>query len=336
MHTLVGILDQREGLLAEAEAHLESVRALCPSASDQRPWLVKFYVATGGASRKAVECFLAYLRHPPEAGRATPPEEVLEATRTACQVRPEMTPAELTERVKGTQDVQKLLPDETWPKINEGRAWNRLGRNDRARRVLDEVLAQHPDAWQARVWLARVLVALGQPDRAKEELAVLLKQRPDDAEVLLWVAAQQGVIGDLGTTKKLLDRVSRTHPELFGRVRAVTAMIYIRIKQPGKAIRPLEEALAEDPTDARIALLLAEASSLGTTLLAGKKAVSPELVVGSLLANEGEHERALPYLEKGLPRGKDRVRVPTCFARSACAPLPTTARRRNSDVLPRS
>jgi tetratricopeptide (TPR) repeat protein len=163
--------------------------------------------------------------------------------------------------LKWNQEAQKLFPQETWPRVGEGQAWFRMGRHDRARRVLEELLAEHPESWEARACLARVYWALGEHDRARQELTTLTSERSQEPAVILEVTSQLAAAGMWKEADEMLKRLSDADPGMKGEVLALKAKAALHFGRPAAAVPLLERALQIKPGDARLALLLAEAQS---------------------------------------------------------------------------
>jgi tetratricopeptide (TPR) repeat protein len=308
-HVLLAILDNRAGRVTSALQRLDRVRELYPSGAEQRRLLLRFYVLTSRTAPEAIACCMEYFLTAPPPSDGLSRDRVLTCFRALCAVRPGMETAELEERVRWNQEAQKVLSGEAWPRVNEGQAFHRLKRHDRARRVFEEILVQHPHEWTARAGLARALFAQNEPEPARRELATLLEAHPSDPDVLLEAAAQRALMQDLDGAEDLVGRIPEGDTTRQARVAILRACIALQHGKPEEARAHLERAMALNAGDVQAGRILAEVHSvagehlqavavLAQTIPPGTTDPELQFALACALFNAGRFGEAAEWLER--------------------------------------
>lgn len=260
-YLVLALLDHREGSTEDAWAHLDRLRELPLEGEPIDRRLLLFYTINASTSAEAFETYLTCGRSEWVGGDPALEKCIASGLRGCCALRAEMTEAELVQQIKRNQDVRKIFPGKTWSLRAEAQAWSRLQKPQRARLVLEELVALHPESVPDRIALVGALIASGEKDRARQELTNLVRQSPDDYELLLDVAKQQIALGDRQAATGNINRVLAEAPSLQGQAWTLIGTVALQGKRAAKAIPWLKKALDAEPENIQARIALAEAHS---------------------------------------------------------------------------
>lgn len=134
---------------------------------------------------------------------------------------------------------------------------DRLHQPDDARKVMDQLVKENADSYQAHLARARFARQRGDGKSAQSDLQAAYKLAPDKAEVILEVADAARARGDWGEAVRLLKDGLQRFPKQIDWYKEM-ARVKINTQDRGDAIRFLKDGLHQAPKSNELAVLLVE------------------------------------------------------------------------------
>ncbi|MDB5312455.1 MAG: tetratricopeptide repeat protein [Gemmataceae bacterium] len=141
-----------------------------------------------------------------------------------------------------------LEPDHPWPWLWSGWISERLGQVEQAGEFYGRAVDLVPDARDARVALARVLVRRRQPAPAADHYERVLARAPDDPEALFGLAACRVDEGRADEAVPLVDRAQARDPAAFAGL-ALRGRVAMERRDPAGAEGWFRRAVESQPGD---------------------------------------------------------------------------------------
>ncbi len=247
-HARLAALDYAEGRLAEAHKRLDGVLAKIPT---HAPVLVMKtqWLTTENKLDEALDRGKAAVAADPESATAH------FALATVHDRR-----SEVADAVKAYNEVLRLNPRAVAAQVELSRLSLISGDKTGAVRYAESARQAEPSSAEARVALARSLIAAGNFSRAEAELGVLLKAVPNAAVVHAVNGTLQASRNNPAAARTSFERALELSP---GFLEALGGLTYLDLqaKNPAGAIVRLDAEVARQPTSAPLLALLARAHS---------------------------------------------------------------------------
>ena len=188
---------------------------------------------------------------------------------------------ETVDAMKSYQEVLRLNPRAVAAQVALSRLNLQAGDKASAQRFAEEAKQSEPGNLAARIALVRSLIASGNSSRAQTEIAVLLKAAPDTAVVHAVNGMHQARVNNQKAARAAYERALELSP---GLVEAVSGLTYLDLaaKDTASAIKRLEAALVQQPTNANLFVLLARVYKF-----AGDKANEEQALRKAVAADPG-------------------------------------------------
>jgi len=149
------------------------------------------------------------------------------------------------------QKLVGLNPSSTQAKLNLAAACLKLGDRKEAAAQWREVLKANPKQWLIRLNLANVLWQDGDADGAKAQYELVLKENPKSADAWNGIGLYHLGRSQLEPARQAFASALAANPK-FSPAAINLAIVYERLNRKADAIRTLQQALKNDPSNPEI------------------------------------------------------------------------------------
>lgn len=231
----------------------------------------------------------------------------------ACVAYDEMKNEQWTAAVKHWEKAIRFSKDKPQIAYYIGLTWSygKMNQRTAAKETIKKALKAEPDSITLHYWQAALWEWEKQPEKAKLEYLKIISLNPEDTRPIDFLYHALGILmagedHDLISAKNDLNTFLKAAPNHhMGSI--LLGEVYIRMKEPDKALSILEEAEAIDSDHLPLQLLLTQANLMkGRPELAivhGKKAlltgpdnITAHFLIGTAYLKTGQTEKGIEHL----------------------------------------
>jgi tetratricopeptide (TPR) repeat protein len=292
IHLLAVQAARRDGLLDEAQRHLDRYRELVGDATPDGALQAVLLRVQGGAVKEHVNILMDYIdiRHPQR-------EQILEALAQGC-----VHVYRLDEASFWTRQLLDRFPENPIGRLLDAQTHETLRRRDQAIEITQKLVEDYPENNKARIYLAGLLFRRHRYDEAAKHYWEAHWQQPADIAPLLGLVRVLVAQERFDDVEPILRQLQREHAD-NSEALLECGRSALRQKRPAEAEPLLQRAVELAPNDHEIHLELAIAlQQLGRTDEAQRHLERSQQIEADMLRLEQVFQEMVAAPSDPMPR----------------------------------